>query len=43
MTYPGGEDVRRYAVAVRAKAGITSVLLPVGSGLELSRLNRGEG
>ena len=38
MLRPGGEDVRRYAEAVRAKPGITSVLLPVGSGIEVSRL-----
>lgn len=37
MVRPGGEDVRRYARCVRAKAGISSVLLPVGSGLEVSR------
>lgn len=37
MLYPGGEDVKRYARSVRAKAGISSVLLPVGSGLEISR------
>lgn len=37
MTFPGGEEVKRYGRAVRAKPGITSVLLPVGSGLELSR------
>ena len=34
----GGEDVRRYGKAIRAKPGIASVLLPVGSGLEISRL-----
>jgi len=38
MVRPGGEDVRRYAEAVRAKPGIASVLLPVGSGIEVSRL-----
>ncbi len=37
MISPGGEDVARYGRAVRAKAGITSVLLPVGQGLEVSR------
>jgi predicted O-methyltransferase YrrM len=37
MLRPGGEPVRRYAEAVRAKAGMTSVLLPVGSGIEVSR------
>lgn len=34
---PGGEDVRAYGRAIRAKPGITSVLLPVGSGMEVSR------
>lgn len=38
MLRPGGEDVARYGRAVRAKPGIASVLLPVGSGLEISRL-----
>lgn len=37
MLYPGGDDVRAYGQAVRAKAGIDSVLLPVGSGIEVSR------
>jgi predicted O-methyltransferase YrrM len=37
MIYPGGEDVARYGRAVRAKPGMTSVLLPVGQGLEISR------
>ena len=37
MIFPGGDDVRAYGRAVRAKAGMTSVLLPVGSGLEVSR------
>jgi predicted O-methyltransferase YrrM len=37
MLRPGGEDVQRYGRAVRAKVGITSVLLPVGSGIEVSR------
>jgi predicted O-methyltransferase YrrM len=37
MTFPGGEEVARYGRAVRAKPGISSVLLPVGSGLEVSR------
>ncbi|ENN85108.1 O-methyltransferase [Rhizobium freirei PRF 81] len=34
---PANEDVKRYGEAVRAKPGITSVLLPVGSGIEVSR------
>ncbi|WP_207896876.1 MULTISPECIES: DUF1442 domain-containing protein [unclassified Rhizobium] len=37
MIYPVTEDVRIYARAIRGKPGITSVLLPVGSGLEISR------
>jgi predicted O-methyltransferase YrrM len=41
MLRPGGEAVRRYAEAVRAKPGISSVLLPVGSGIEVSRFEGG--
>lgn len=37
MTYPGGEEVARYGREVRAKPGMASVLLPVGSGIEVSR------
>ncbi len=37
MLWPGGEEVERYGRAVRAKPGMTSVLLPVGNGLEISR------
>ncbi len=37
MLRPGGEDVRRYGRAIRAMPGMTSVLLPVGTGLEVSR------
>jgi predicted O-methyltransferase YrrM len=37
MLHPGGDEVKRYGKAVRAKPGMTSVLLPVGSGLEVSR------
>ncbi|WP_047453022.1 O-methyltransferase [Rhizobium rhizogenes] len=37
MIRPGNEDVQAYGRAIRAKAGITSVLLPVGSGIEVSR------
>ncbi len=37
MLRPGGEGVQRYHKAVRAKPGISSVLLPVGTGLEVSR------
>jgi predicted O-methyltransferase YrrM len=38
MIMPGGEEVAAYGRAVRAKPGITSVLLPVGQGIEVSRL-----
>jgi len=37
ILYPGGESVQAYARAVRAKPGMTSVLLPVGTGIEISR------
>ncbi len=37
MVRPGNDDVKRYAAAIRALPGISSVLLPVGSGLEVSR------
>jgi predicted O-methyltransferase YrrM len=37
MLRPGGEEVKRYGRAVRAKPGITSVMLPVGTGIEVSR------
>ncbi|WP_165855740.1 O-methyltransferase [Marinobacter sp. JSM 1782161] len=37
MIRPGGENVQAYGRAVRAKEDMTSVLLPVGTGLELSR------
>jgi predicted O-methyltransferase YrrM len=40
MLRPGGEAVQAYGRAVRAKPGMTSVLLPVGSGIEISRLER---
>lgn len=39
MLRPGGDDLKRYGEAVRAKPGISSVLLPVGSGLEVSRFD----
>lgn len=41
MLHPGGEEVKRYGKAVRAKPRMTSVLLPVGSGLEVSRFEPG--
>lgn len=37
MIMPGNEEVKAYGRAIRAKPGITSVLLPVGSGIEISR------
>jgi predicted O-methyltransferase YrrM len=37
MLFPGGEEVARYGRAVRARPGISSVLLPVGQGIEISR------
>ncbi|PPC75684.1 methyltransferase [Pokkaliibacter plantistimulans] len=37
MIRPGNEFVQSYGRAIRAKAGITSVLLPVGTGIEVSR------
>lgn len=37
MLRPGNEDVKAYGRAIRAKPGIDSVLLPVGSGIEVSR------
>ena len=41
MLRPGSADVKRYGRAVRAKPGMTSVLLPVGTGLEVSRFEQG--
>ena len=41
MLRPGGEEVQRYRRAVRAKPGMTSVLLPVGTGIEVSRFEPG--
>jgi hypothetical protein len=39
MLRPGGEEVARDGRAVRAKPDITSILLPVGSGIEISRFS----
>lgn len=39
MIRPGGPEIRRYAEAVRAVLGMSSVLLPIGTGLEISRLS----
>jgi predicted O-methyltransferase YrrM len=41
MIFPGGENVLRYARAVRAKPNMTSIQVPVGSGLEISRFAEG--
>ncbi len=38
MIRPGTEDVKRYGQAIRALPSISSVLLPVGTGIEVSRL-----
>ncbi|NHN83966.1 DUF1442 domain-containing protein [Acetobacter musti] len=37
MIRPGTEDVKKYSRAIRAKPDISSVLLPVGTGIEVSR------
>ena len=37
MLRPANDEVKQYARAVRALPGITSILLPVGSGIEISR------
>ncbi len=37
MLRPGGESVNQYARTVRAKTGMSSVLLPVGTGIEITR------
>lgn len=37
MIRPGGEHVAAYARTIRAKPGITSIQLPVGAGIEVSR------
>jgi predicted O-methyltransferase YrrM len=36
MITPGGDNVKAYGRAVRATLGMTSILLPVGAGLEVS-------
>jgi predicted O-methyltransferase YrrM len=41
MIRGGGDEVKRYAEAIRAKPKIDSVLVPVGSGLEISRFDAG--
>ncbi len=37
MIRPGGEEARAYRQAIAGKAHITSVMLPVGTGIEISR------
>ena len=37
MIHPRSDDTRAYAEAVRAKPGLETVRLPVGSGLDVSR------
>jgi len=37
MIHPRSDDTRAYAEAVRAKPGLETVRLPVGSGLDISR------
>ena len=39
MIFPATEEVLQYARALRAKSGMSSILLPVGSGLEVSRFS----
>lgn len=41
LIHPGTEDVQAYARAIRGKPGIRSLLLPVGSGIEVSRYEPG--
>lgn len=41
MIRPGGPNIAAYARALHGKPGITSVLLPVGSGIEVSRYQPG--
>jgi predicted O-methyltransferase YrrM len=37
MLRPGGDEVKAYRAAIAKKGRITSVLLPVGTGIEISR------
>lgn len=36
MIKPGGEEIARYSAALKQKADLTSLLLPVGTGIEVS-------
>lgn len=39
MILPGGDEVAAYRAAVAKKPGITTVMLPVGTGIEVSRFD----
>jgi len=43
MTFPPDAlpEVAKYKAAVRAKAHIESIMIPVGNGIEVSRYTRG--
>jgi predicted O-methyltransferase YrrM len=41
MIMPGGDGIAQYAAAVRTKPDLDSILVPVGSGLEISRYKTG--
>ena len=41
MIMPAGEGIVRYAAAIRAMPDMDSILVPVGSGLEISRYKAG--
>jgi len=41
MIMPAGEGIVRYAAAIRAMPDMDSILVPVGSGLEISRYQAG--
>ena len=39
MIFPPNTEVKEYASLIRGMTGVSSVLLPVGSGIEVSRIN----
>ena len=39
MIFPPNTEVKEYASLIRGMASVSSVLLPVGSGIEVSRIN----
>ena len=39
MIFPPNTEVKEYASLIRGMPGVSSVLLPVGSGIEVSRIN----